>query len=289
MSLRDVARQLDGVLSESSRRALNLLLADPHEMAKLSAAKVAERLGVHETTVIRLARQLGYSGYRQLRDDLNRSAEDDARRDLAALTSADRARSRGETAYTLASLVSDEVAALQRLVRLVPQEQVDALASAIIAAGRTYLFGPPYARSTMEILERRLRRLGVAVVSLPMSGRLLAEHLTALGQNDLVLSFVYRLPSPRLDRINGYAASVRATTAVIADEDGLSYQPRPDHLIVAPRGPRDSQRSQVVPIVLSYALQAALHHLAADRVEDTLLLLDDIAKVVGDDEPSHGA
>src|SRR3954454_13447950 len=125
MGVAETARQLDGALSESARRALNFLLEEPQETAQLSAAEVASQLGVHETTVTRLAKQLGYSGYRQLREDL-------ARQDLESLTRADRARSRDESAYTLAALVDDEVAAMQRLAHVVSQEEIDGLARRIL-------------------------------------------------------------------------------------------------------------------------------------------------------------
>lgn len=278
MGIFDVARQLDGTLSESSRRALNLLLADPLEMSQLSATEVASRIGVHEATVIRLARQLGYTGYRQLRAEL-------AKADGTALSSADRVRSRDT--YTLAALVDDEAAAMRRAARQIGQDQIDELAQRILDARRLILFGPPYAGAVLNVLERRVRRFGIEAVALPTSGRLIAEHLTTLGPGDLVLSFVFRRPDSRLNRINGVAASRGAGTAVIADEDGFTYRPSPDQILVAPRGPNPNQRSLMVPFLISYAIQNALHHLAPERVEESLQQLDDIAKVVGDDEPSH--
>jgi DNA-binding MurR/RpiR family transcriptional regulator len=280
IGIHEVARQLNERLSDSSRRALNLLLADPQEMSGLSATEVASKLGVHEATVIRLARQLGYSGYRELRAELARAGENGT-----ALSSADRVRSR--RTYTLAALVEDESAAMQRVAKQIGQDQVDDLARRILAARRVLLFGPPYAGTVLNVLERRVRRFGIKSVALPTSGRLIAEHLLTLSDGDLVLSFVFRRPDSRLDRINGVAVSRGAKTAVIADEDGFAYSPTPDQLLVAPRGPNPNQRSLMVPFLICYALQNALHHLAPERVEESLQLLDDIAKVVGDDEPSH--
>jgi DNA-binding MurR/RpiR family transcriptional regulator len=282
MGVAETARQLDGALSESARRALNFLLEQPQETAQLSAAEVAARLGVHETTVTRLAKQLGYQGYRQLREALVNEGREE-------LTSAYRVSTRGQAGYTLAALVGDEVAALQRLAHVVSQQEMDSLAERILGARRTFLFGPPYAEAVLSLLERRIRRMGVDIVALPLSGRLIAEHLTALTAGDLVVSFVLRRPDPKLGRINRYAQSVGAGTAVVADEDGLLYEPRPDQLIVAPRGPSEDQRSLIVPFVFSYALQFAMYHLAEDRAGRALHRLDDIARVVGDDEPSHGA
>jgi DNA-binding MurR/RpiR family transcriptional regulator len=280
MGIHEVVRQLDGTLSDASRRALNLLLTDPQEMSSLSATEVASRLGVHEVTVIRLARQLGYTGYRELRAELARSGEDSA-----TLSSADRVRSRGT--YTLAALVDDEAAAMRRVANQVSQDEIDQLAGRILTARRLMLFGPPYAGAVLNVLERRVRRFGVTAVSLPTSGRLIAEHLTSMTDGDLLLSFVLRRPDARLDRINGVAVAQGATTAVIADEGGYTYRPVPQQILIAPRGPNPNQRSLIIPFLICYALQNALHHLAPERIEESLQRLDDIAKVVGDDEPSH--
>lgn len=280
MGIADSARRMSGSLSETGRRALELLLADPQEMSKLTAAQVAAQVGVHETTLIRLASQLGFSGYRQFRAVL-------AEEGLEPVTSAGRMMSRPDDAHTLASLVDDETSALQRLARVVKQEEIDELAQRILDARVTYLFGPPYAAGSLDLLARRIRRIGIMPVILPTSGRLIAEHLTSFSKDDLLLSFVFRRPDPRLAKINAYAQSLGAATACIVDEEGLGIDPRPDQIIVAPRGPRPNQRSLVVPSVLIYALQFSLFHLARERTSEALLRLDDLARSVGDDEPSH--
>ncbi|WP_167139323.1 MurR/RpiR family transcriptional regulator [Diaminobutyricimonas sp. TR449] len=282
MGIAETARRLEGSLSETGRRALDLLLSDPQKMASYPAAHVAGLLGVHETTLNRLATQLGYTGYRQFRASL-------AQEGVAPVTSAARMGSRADSEYTLDALIADEVAAMQRVSRAVAQEEIDALAMRIIDARVIYLFGPPYAQSTIELLGRRLRRVGISSVILPTSGRLIAEHLTSLTGQDLVISFVFRRPDPKLARINAYAQSLGAATAVIADEEGLAFDPRPDQLIVAPRGPRANQRSLVVPMIIVYSLQFALFHIARDRTNEALHRLDDLARLVGDDEPSHWA
>lgn len=282
MGILETARHFEGNLSETGRKALNLLLSDPQEMAKLPAAKVAALLGVHETTMTRLATQLGYTGYSQLRESLAREGQ-------APVSSAERMNTRKDSAYTLAALVDDEGAAMQRLARTLPQEDIDNLAQRMLKARRVFLFGPPYAQTVLALLDRRLRRLGIDAVPLPLSGRLIAEHLVNLGKDDLLLSFVFRRPEPRLGRIMGHAHTLGAGTAVIADEEGLSFDPRPDQILVARRGPSADQRSLIVPTLVVYALQAAIVHAAGSRTVQALRLLDDLARVVGDDEPSHFA
>lgn len=280
MSLNELVRNLNGALSPSERRIVNVLLQDSMAMSKLPAKAVAEQLSVHETTVIRLAKRLGYSGYAELRADLRESGS-------PAETSLERMAPASRQAYTLAQLADDETSALQRLAGMVNQSEVDELAGRIVAARATFLFGPPYAQAVLGLLHRRLTRLGLHIVHLPTSGRLAAEHLTGLGASDLVVSFVFRRPAERLDRINDYARSIGAATAVIADEEGLRYTPQPDQLIVAPRGPRDDLRSLIVPFFFSYAIQMAVLHQAPERTQGRLQKLDELSRILGNDEPSH--
>lgn len=207
MGIADVARGLDGGLSEAGRRALELLLADPAGMSKLSAAQVAGQVGVHETTLTRLATRLGFPGYRQSRAALAREGSD-------PVSSADRMRTRGADDYTFASLITDEVAALERAARIVDQQDIDDLAEAILASRTVYLFGPPYAQQVNALLARRLRRLGIRAEVLPSSGRLIAEHLTAFTGDDMLISFVLRRPDPRVARMRKRAVRARPSSRI---------------------------------------------------------------------------
>ena len=186
-------------------------------------------------------------------------------------------------------MVDDEVAAMQRLAHVVSQDELDRLAERILGARRTFLFGPPYAEAVLSVLERRIRRLGIDIAALPLSGRLIAEHLTGLSAEDLVISFVFRRTDPALGRINSYAQSVGAATVVVADEGGLLYEPRPDQIIVEPRGPKANQRLLVVPFVFSYGLQFALHRMVGRTDRSGAAPPRRHRGVVGDAEPSHGA
>lgn len=279
--LNELVRNLNGVLSPSERRIVNALLQDPAGMAALPAKAVAEQVEVHESTVVRLARRLGYTGYTELRADLEAQGKEPE-------TSLDRMAPASRQPYTLAKLAADEITALERLTNMVPQAEVDEIAERVLAARATFLFGPPYAQAVLDLLQRRLTRLGLHMVHLPTSGRLAAEQLTGLTSDDLVISFVFRRPAEQLDRINDYAKNLGAQTAVIADEAGIAYHPQPDQLLVAPRGPSETIRSLIVPFFLCYAIQMAVLHKAPERTQERLQKLDELARTLGNDEPSHG-
>jgi len=272
-------RNMNGALSDSERRIINVLLEDPLAMAELPARKVAEPVNLHESTVIRLAHRLGYSGYTELRNDLRSQDEPE--------TSLERMQARNGGALDLISMATEESTALQRLSETITQDEINRLARSILEARVTYLFGPPYAQAVIQLLERRLARLGLHAVALPPSGRLTAERLTGLSKDDFVLSFVFRRPDPRLDHINSYASDLGAGTAVIADDAGLAYRTEPDQLIIARRGPTNQMRSLIVPFFLCYVIQMALLELEPQLMGEKLALLDEISQIIGNDEASH--
>ena len=51
-------------LRPSERKAADFILAHPAEASQLTLAQTAEQAGVSQPTVIRLARALGFSGFR---------------------------------------------------------------------------------------------------------------------------------------------------------------------------------------------------------------------------------
>ena len=62
-------------LSAAEQAAVSYMLAHPEHAVRMSAGELAQAAGVSEATVFRLCRQLGYSGYMQLRDELAGAVE----------------------------------------------------------------------------------------------------------------------------------------------------------------------------------------------------------------------
>ncbi len=53
-------------LSKGARRLASFFIANPGDAALLTSAEMAQRCGVHASSVVRLAQDLGFSGYREL-------------------------------------------------------------------------------------------------------------------------------------------------------------------------------------------------------------------------------
>ena len=176
MSFRAVVASSSARLSASEDRVVSILLGGL-DMSQATAAEVAEKAQTHESTVVRLAQKLGYRGYPELRNDLRRD-------EGSAVNGA--ALMRSQSGYHLDEFIRDEVAAFNALPRFVSQEDLDAAARTLHSTQTVYLISSNDERPTLELLARRLRRLGLTVVSLRPSPKDLAERFVSLQRHQHV-------------------------------------------------------------------------------------------------------
>ncbi|RME97715.1 MAG: MurR/RpiR family transcriptional regulator [Chloroflexi bacterium] len=259
MAFKEVVTQHDGRLTPTDKQIAQELLSDPAKMAFLPAAEIAERVGVHESTVIRLAQKLGYSGYRALRADLQ-----------AEISPAGRIRRRLEHAPQLVNLVADEIAALNEMINTISQEQLEEAAQILIKSQRVFLFAQGHATSLLEFMDRRLRRSGFNTVVLKSQGRDLAEHLLTLNAQDAVLAFTFYAQPPGLSTLLDVAQETGAPSILISDTLGPLIRPAPDILLWARRGAEDQFLTLTVPMVICNTLILTIARLDEGRSLESL-------------------
>lgn len=238
-------------LTASDRRIIEVMLGQQSEAVYLSAAQLAERAQVHETTATRLARKLGFSGYPELRAQLQKEL-------LVGQDAAARMRrsvSKVADGSYLFDLVQGELAALEQLTRSIAQEDVDIASDMIVAARRIYIFAQGHATSISAFLQRRLDRFGMITVLLTGRGRDIAERLTSLGSEDLVLALAFRRQPTDYAALMAHAAQTGARTLLISDLAGPTMTPPAGHLLAAPRGRTGTEfQTPIVPMTIVNAI-----------------------------------
>jgi len=240
-----------GRLTEADRRIIEIMLGQQGEAAFLSAAQLAERAQVHETTATRLAQKLGFSGYPDLRAQLQKElleGQDAAQRMRRSVAKV------ADGGY-LADLVAGEIAALENLLRCVSQEDLDSAAARIAAARRVFIFAQGHATATAVFLQRRLDRFGMTTVMLTGRGRDVAEKLVSLTADDLVLVLAFRKPPASYPALIAHARDTGAATLLISDLAGPTMAPPADLLLAAPRGRSGSEfQTPTIPMVIVSAI-----------------------------------
>ena len=237
-------------LTNADQRLINVMMADPATAQFLSGAELAARAEVHEAAATRLAKKLGFKGYPQLRDSLR----DEVRANSEPAGRMSRKLDAVEGDSLIRDLVRREVATLDALAGQLDQERLDNAADRLIAARRIFLYGRGHATSIVALLDRRLRRFGLQIVTLPTNGRDLAEHVLGMQAGDVVLGLALHRRPKGLGRLCQYAAELGAGSIVIADTVGPRLKPEPDQLLWASRGPDDEFQTLTVPMAICNAL-----------------------------------
>lgn len=260
-------------LTATEQKLVSVLMQAPREVAIGTSGEFAARLGVHEATTSRLARKLGFSSYAQFRDALRREYLRNAAPAERISTTLNNVREQG----FLPLLVASEIEALSAIGDHVTDEKILSAAQAL-NRNRVFLYGHGNATVLVELMERRLRRLGI--VAQPLSGnrRDLAEQMLTLSSQDTLLLFAFRRQPPDYSTLMEVAGAVKAGTVLISGTIGPSLTPRPDVLLSAPRaGMPDSFQTLTVPMAICNAIILAL---AAQRGEAALGTLDRLGSLI---------
>jgi DNA-binding MurR/RpiR family transcriptional regulator len=271
MSFRTVVGSSPRPLSTSEKRVLTVLLGG-QDAATFTAAEVASRADTHESTVVRLAQKLGYRGYPELRADLER--------DAGTSTTSD-GFMRANTGYDLKSFSTDESIALAKLGDFISQSELTAAAEALHTARTVYLFGNTSDHPALELLARRLMRLGKAVVTLGVSAKDIAEHVVSFDSSSALVAFALREASVLLPPIVSEAQRRGGATILITDVPGYHFRPAPSHLLASRRASDSEYNTLLIPIALCYALQLAIFHLDPPRYQAVRDTIDDLTRLLG--------
>ena len=188
---------------------------------------------------------------------------------------------RSKSGHGLGDFVQDEVAALSALTRFIDQDDLDAAARSVHASRTVYLISSNDELPTLELLARRLRRLGMVVVPMSTSPKDIAERFVSFDAGSMLIAFALREVPAHLAALMNEAGRRGGRTMLISDVPGYQFRPAPDHLLVARRGSDDEYRTQLVPMALCYALQLAIYHLDEDRYLAVRNTIDDLTRLLG--------
>ncbi|MFE3836138.1 MurR/RpiR family transcriptional regulator [Pseudogemmobacter sonorensis] len=242
-------------LTPSERRLVTSVMAQPRAAALATVTDLAREAGVHEATVSRLARKLGYDGFASFRGALQ--AEFIASEETA--TRLQRNLQASAESGVLAALVADERASLAALLSHVDEARIADAARRMMAARNIYVFGRGNAEALALTMARRFLRFGRNVHLLTGDARSLAEGVLGMARGDLLLIYAFRRAPRPYAALVEQARLAGAEVVVIADPCGHMLVPAPDLLLSAPRsGDVDGFQTLTIPMAISNAIVIAV-------------------------------
>lgn len=269
--LSDFQQRLENHLPEltrSQQRIAAYLLASYDEAAFLPAADLAQRLDVSEATLVRFAKAIGYTGFRDLRrclQGLFRAEATPASR--LQHTLGDLARSEG---HVLTNVLAMEVQYLTEASQTVDRADFDRAVDVLLGGRRIYAYASGPSDVLARLAELRFRRLGILTVGMTESGRHLLEKLQLLQSGDAVLVAGFHYARPELVAVLEHARATGCRSILLTDTLGITLRDKADVILAARRGPVSTFHSLTVPMAILNALILAV---ALARPEESLAAL----------------
>jgi DNA-binding MurR/RpiR family transcriptional regulator len=228
-------------LSNNDRQIVDYLREHPERIAFLTSAAVSREVGVSQAAVVRFACRLGYTGFKQLRDDARRELRDDGQSPAERFSSvASREDTGGRFDQDVENLLET-----QRLAELAPA------AAAIARAESVYLLGDRDSLALAMFLQRRLHIVRGRVHLIDPG---FPDPVAEIEEGDVVVACVFKRYSRLTSRLLDLARERGADAVVVTDGDRDTFLSPEDHVLVALTDSFRFHWSMVAPIALLESL-----------------------------------
>jgi len=249
-------------LTKSERRIADFMRGAQDAAAFMSAAEIAERLGLSEATMVRFARSLGFESYPALREALQSKFRE-------RMTHSARLRSRlsdlRQAGDIFERLAASEIDYLTEAMQTLDREALSAAVELLHTHRRVFVFGLGPSISLVDLLQIRLTRAGRHVIPLSTSGREILEPLMLMEAGDLLIAIGFVNPTPALKTVLDYANRCGAAVILVTDTLGPLVGKQARVTLAARRGPVSAFHSLTVPMTIINTLLLALS--SAERQE----------------------
>lgn len=199
-----------GSMSEARERVARFLVSHWERAAFMTAAQIGEASNSSETVVIRLADELGYSGFPELQRDLQREVH-------SALSTAKRLERSHELADPVTESFTRNEARMKEIARNNPVETFDKTANMIMSARSVCVMGVRTAHAPALVLGQALLHLRASVFVVPEPSVDWYDILKFFGKEDLHLAISFpRYWKETIEALR-YARNRGATAVAITD------------------------------------------------------------------------
>jgi DNA-binding MurR/RpiR family transcriptional regulator len=279
----------EGEKSEFLRRVQERSLSAKHQhlaqyisqhyrtAAALTAAQLAAEMGTSEATVIRLARELGYDGF----PDLRRQLHGMIREDLNSLELLARERSRSGRRDPLAAMITTEINHLNNLALEVSRPEFTRLVRSLVAANRVYIAGHRASASLAHFFGYSLAKVHPDVITLAGESDLGFDAFRSVPSNSwmIVIGFA-RYPRETVE-LADFARHEGITVAAITDRVLSPLAKRADLSLIIKADPVSFVDSHCAPSALIAAVLVEYGMVAQAQTEAMLSRFERIVELRG--------
>jgi DNA-binding MurR/RpiR family transcriptional regulator len=208
-SLPERVRRKSGQLSAGQQKVARYCVTEPTKAGTLTALRIAEALGVSESTVVRFAIKMGYRGFPDMQAAIRRASE------LRSVNEPTPAH--GEANARALKSLREDLTALEESIGAVDFAKFSSAADALSSARRLYVCGFRSSFSLAYLAEFHIRQIHPSVRLIDAIGGTYTDDLALIESSDALLAFTFPVYDERTVAAVEHAVEVGAHAVVVTD------------------------------------------------------------------------
>ena len=247
-------------LSLGYQQIARFFTQNPNVIALESINSIAGKCGVHPSSLVRFAQNLGYTGFKQLQGVFQTrlaTAAPGFRERISALESELlRNESHGNRGF-LKDLVVRDIAAMQGLLETVSEEDLSGAAKLLTSATTIYIAGQLRSEPLALLLRYLLTMLHRRVILLDPAGGLAPEMAQTMSERDVLVAIAFRHYAKEVMSIAELAVASATPVIAITDSQLSPLAKDATVLFTVPEDEYSFSRSLAAPMCLVQCLATA--------------------------------
>ena len=238
-------------LSKGHKKIANAVINEYETVAYMTAASLAHKVGVSESTVVRFAGVMGYEGY----SEFQRSVEELAKTKLTPNQRIDMTKKRIGKSDILESVMHSDINKIKHTLDRLNRNAFYRAVDAILEAKNIYIIGARSAEPIAKILNYNLSLIfdNVKFINASSTAEVF-EQMFSIDENDVLVAFSFPRYSSRVANSVKFASSKGAKTVAITDSDISPLAKYAEYLLLAQSDMASFMDSLVAPISIINAL-----------------------------------
>lgn len=261
--------------SKGQKRIADFLTSSYDEAAFMTAAKLGDRVGVSESTVVRFAYSIGLDGYPKLQETLQEMIRH-------RLTSVQRIRLAASIpeGQLVETVLTNDLNNIRATIEMSDRKNFEGAVSALLSARKIYVVGVRSAACLAQFLTYYLDLVFDNVTYVNGSSQDIYERMLRLGADDVCFGISFPRYSVRTAEAMRFAKKRGSTVIALTDQPSSPLAEFADHLLCARSDMASFADSLVAPLSL---LNAVLSAIALARPESAYRQLSQLEQVWQDE------
>ncbi len=250
-----VLERKQGTFSKGQLRIARYIMENADKASYMTASKLGQKTGVSESTVVRFALELGYSGYPEMRKAL----QETIRSRLTSLQRMEVARTVIGTRDPLTAILNSDMENILLTQSAVSRNVFEHAVETILRARNIYILGARTSSALAVFMGFYLGLIlgNVRVLNENREGEIM-EQMLRIGSDDLFIGISYPRYSRRTVQAVRFAKDRGAAVLALTDSDTSPIAVRSDICLLARSDMVSFVDSLVAPLSLINALIVAV-------------------------------